>query len=65
VWVFFAASGVWSASVKFLIPQVESDTEYCNCDINLSRGSGGNVNIHVVAVTKWRQSSEFGILNAN
>jgi hypothetical protein len=61
----FGGYGVWSNSVKFLIPQVASDIEYFNWDINLSRGSGGNINIRIIAVTKWRQSSEFGILNAN
>ena len=57
--------GVWLDSVKFLILQIESDIEYLNCDVNLSRGSGGNVNIHIIAVTKWRRSSEIGIVNAN
>ena len=61
----FGAYGVWSDGVKFLILQVESDIEYFNCDVNLSRGSGGNSNIRIIAVTKWRQSSEIGILNAN
>jgi hypothetical protein len=61
----FGGYGVWSDSVQFLIPQVESHTEYSNWDINLSRRSGGNIYIRIIAVTKWRQSSEFGILNAN
>lgn len=61
----FGAYGVWSDSVKFLIPQLESDIEYFNCDVNLSHGSGGNINIRITAVTKWRQSSEIGIQNAN
>jgi hypothetical protein len=55
---------VLSANVKCFIPQVESDNENFNCDIK-SRGSGGNINIRIIAVTKWRQSSEFGILKAN
>lgn len=58
-------NGVWLASVKFLIQQVEFDTQYFNWDISKSRGSGGYINIRIIAVTKWRQRSEFGILIAN